>query len=190
MSFDELIAQLKALKLYGMATALAELITQSEDQNLGVERLMSHLLQAETAEREVRSITYQMKAARFPLYRDLVGFDFRQSPVDEALVRRLHQGAFMASAQNIVLVGGPGTGKTHLATALGVEAIRTLRKRVRCFSTVELVNQLELEKQAGKAGQLAYRLTHIDLVILDELGYLPFSQAGGALVISPDQQAL
>ena len=75
-----------------------------------------------------------------------------------------------------------GTGKTHLATALGVEAIGQHGKRVRFFSTVELVNALELEKAAGKQGQIAHRLMYVDLVILDELGYLPFSQAGGALL--------
>jgi DNA replication protein DnaC len=182
MQREEIIAQLKALKLHGMAAAFAELSEHPNGPLLGPEALMAQLLQAEVAEREVRSIAYQMRSARFPLYRDLAGFDFSQSPVEEALVRRLHQGQFMDNAQNIVLVGGPGTGKTHLATALGVEAIRTHHKRVRCFSTVELVNQLELEKQAGKAGQLAYRLTHVDLVILDELGYLPFSQTGGALL--------
>jgi DNA replication protein DnaC len=182
MQREEIIAQLKALKLYGMAAALTELTEHPNGPLLNPEVLMTQLLQAEVAEREVRSIAYQMRSARFPLYRDLTGFDFTQSPVAEPLVRRLHQGQFMDSAQNIVLVGGPGTGKTHLATALGVEAIRTRHKRVRCFSTVELVNQLELEKQAGKTGQLAYRLTHMDLVILDELGYLPFSQTGGALL--------
>ncbi len=88
----------------------------------------------------------------------------------------------MGQAQNIVLVGGPGTGKTHLATAFGVHAIEHLRRRVRFFSTIELVNALELEKAAGKQGQLAARLVAADLVVLDELGYLPFSQAGGALL--------
>ena len=88
----------------------------------------------------------------------------------------------MSSAQNAVLIGGPGTGKTHLATAIGVEAIQRHQRRVRFLSTVELVNALEQEKAAGKQGQLAYRFTHVDLVILDELGYLPFSQAGGALL--------
>jgi DNA replication protein DnaC len=81
-----------------------------------------------------------------------------------------------------VLVGGPGTGKTHLATAIGVQAIEHHRQRVRFFSTIELVNALEQEKAAGKAGQLALRLMYADLVILDELGYLPFSQNGGALL--------
>lgn len=143
---------------------------------------MTNLLAAESAEREVRSVSYQMKVARFPAHRDLAGFDFSQARADEILVRRLHGGEFMATAQNVVLIGGPGTGKTHLATSIGIEAIQQMGKRVRFFSTVELVNQLELEKAAGKQGQLAYRLMYVDLVILDELGYLPFSQTGGALL--------
>jgi len=80
------------------------------------------------------------------------------------------------------LIGGPGTGKTHIATAIGVEAIVHHHRRVRFLSTVELVNALEQEKLNGKQGRLANRFAHADLVILDELGYLPFSQAGGALL--------
>jgi DNA replication protein DnaC len=142
----------------------------------------STLLKAEVAEREVRSINYQMKAARFPAYRDLAGFDFAQSSVDEALIRALHRCEFLDDAQNVVFVGGPGTGKTHLATAIAVQAIQHHHYRVRFLSTIELVNQLEQEKQDGKAGRIANRMVHTDLVILDELGYLPFSQAGGALL--------
>ena len=154
--------------------------TNRPEQTL--KQVLQVLLAAESAEREVKSLAYQMKAARFPAHRDLAGFDFTQARVDEVLVRRLHGGEFMSSAQNAVLIGGPGTGKTHLATAIGVEAIQRHQRRVRFLSTVELVNTLEQEKAAGKQGQLAYRLTHVDLVILDELGYLPFSQAGGALL--------
>ncbi len=81
-----------------------------------------------------------------------------------------------------MLVGGPGTGKTHIATALGVQAVEYHKKRVRFFSTVELVNALEQEKAQGRSGQIAGRLIHADLVILEELGYLPFSASGGALL--------
>ena len=123
-----------------------------------------------------------MKAARFPAHRDLLGFDFAYSRVDEVLVRRLHGGEFMDSAQNVVLIGGPGSGKTHLATAIGIAAVQRHHRRVRFLSTIELVNALEQEKAAGRQGQIALRLGYADLVILDELGYLPFSQAGGALL--------
>jgi DNA replication protein DnaC len=130
----------------------------------------------------VRSVAYQMRVARFPTYRDLAGFEFAQSAVNEALVRQLHRCEFLEQSHNVVLVGGPGTGKTHLATALGVQAIEHHRLRVRFFQTIELVNALEQEKALGKQGQLAQRLVHTDLVILDELGYLPFSHTGGALL--------
>jgi DNA replication protein DnaC len=182
MQHEAMIETLKGLKLHGMAHAIDELAKQGSPAYKGAESILDSLLKAEVAEREVRSVNYQVKVARFPAYRDLSGFDFSQSVVNEALIRSLHRGMFMDNAENIVLIGGPGTGKTHLATALAVQAIMHLHRRVRFFSTVELVNALELEKQAGKQGQIANRLIHTDLVILDELGYLPFSQAGGALL--------
>ncbi len=178
----EVVSQLKDLKLYGMAQCWPELVAKARHSDVDPERLLFELMAAEIAEREVKSLTYQMKAARFPAHRDLAGFDFTQSRVDETLIRRLHMAAFIQSAQNVVLIGGPGTGKTHLATAIGVEVIQKHHKRVRFLSTIELVNALELEKAAGKQGRLALRLMYADLVILDELGYLPFSQAGGALL--------
>ncbi len=123
-----------------------------------------------------------MNAAKFPVHRNLLGFDFGQSKVDKQLISTLATLEFTDAAQNLVLVGGTGTGKTHLATALGVAGIQHHGKRVRFYSTVDLANTLEQEKAAGKQGKLALSLMQRDLVILDELGYLPFSQAGGALL--------
>ena len=130
----------------------------------------------------MRSVAHQLKSARFPLHRDLAGFDFEGSAVDETLVKQLADLSFTDQAHNVVLIGGPGTGKTHLAIALGVAGITQQGRRVRFYSTVDLVNALEQEKAQGKAGRLAASLVNMDLVILDELGYLPFSQAGGALL--------
>ena len=178
----EIVAQLKALKLHGMAQTWPELVAQARMTEFDPAHFIAQLLKSETAEREVRSIAYQMTAARFPAHRDLNGFNFAEAKVDEALIRQLYTMSFLEAAHNLVFIGGPGTGKTHLATALGIEAINRYGKRVRYFSTVELVNALEIEKAAGKQGQIAHRLMYVDLVILDELGYLPFSQAGGALL--------
>lgn len=182
MSADAMVTTLKSLKLFGMAGAIDTLAEQGAPAYTQSVTLLEDLIKAEVAEREVRSVNYQMKVARFPAHRDLAGFAFRESTVNEALVRTLHRCEFLEETENVVLIGGPGTGKTHLATAIGVQAIIHHHRRVRFLSTIELVNTLEQEKLNGKHGHLANRLTHTDLVILDELGYLPFSQVGGALL--------
>ncbi|MBV8047193.1 MAG: IS21-like element helper ATPase IstB [Paludibacterium sp.] len=181
----DIIAELKQLRLFGMADAWQEL--NDPNNSLGfstAQGLMAHLLQTEHNERHIRTVRNQLNAARFPVHRDLTGFDFSQSKVDEALISRLSGMEFTEQAHNVVLIGGTGTGKTHLATALGVAGIAQHGKRVRFFSTVDLVNALEQEKVAGKSGRIAMSLLRADLVILDELGYLPFSQAGGALLFN------
>lgn len=182
MSADFLVTTLKSMKLHGMASAVVELAEQGAPAFKQSHELLEKLIKAEVAEREVRSINYQMHIARFPAHKDLAGFDFAESTVSEGQVRALHRCEFLDDAENIVLIGGPGTDKTHLATAIGVHAVTHHHRRVRFLSTVELVNALEQEKATGKAGKLANRMAHADLVILDELGYLPFSQAGGALL--------
>ena len=176
-------AELKELRLHGMASAWTDLMGQGESSMTTSRWLIEQLLQAEHTDRAMRSVSHQMNAAKLPMHRDLAGFDFDVSKVDQPLVRQLATLAFTDTAQNAVLIGGPGTGKTHLATAIPVAGIAAQGKRVRFYSTVDLVNVLEKEKRDGKAGRMALSLMRMDLVILDELvGYLPFSQAGGALL--------
>ena len=178
----DIISELKSLKLYGMAVAYTDLTAQSTASVSMSEWLIKHLLEAESTDRAMRSIRYQLHVAKFPIHRNLADFDFSQSKVDQNLIEQLSTLEFTAAAHNVVLIGGTGTGKSHLATALGVSGITRHGKRVRFYSTIELVNMLELEKAAGKQGRLALNLMQMDLVILDELGYLPFSQVGGALL--------
>ena len=164
-----------------MASALLVLQAEASRQPARPEVWLDRLVEAEQADRQVRSLRYQLKAARFPIHRDLSAIDWAETPLDQGQIQQLASAAFMDSAHHLVLVGGTGTGKTHLATALGVAAIHQ-GKRLRFYNAVDLVNQLEREKQQGKAGNLAKQLLHIDAVILDELGYLPFPDSGGALL--------
>jgi DNA replication protein DnaC len=179
---SDVVDGLKSLSLHGMASAWPEVLGTARIKALDHEVVLHQLIKSEAAQREVRSMAYQMRIARFPAHRDLTGFDFAQAHVDANLVKQLHELQFVDSAHNVVFVGGPGTGKTHLATALGISGLAHHAKRVRFYSTVDLVNALEQEKVQGKAGRIAMSLSRMDLVILDELGYLPFSQAGGALL--------
>ena len=182
VSAESIVVQLKTLRLHGMASCWAELVEQNLGEAEGVGWLIEQMLRAEATDRATRSVSHQMSVARFPANRDLAGFDFEVSTVDRKLVMQLAETTFTEAAHNIVLVGGTGSGKSHLATAIGVSAITRHGKRVRFYSAVDLVNALEGEKQENKAGRIADSMLRLDAVILDELGYLPFSQAGGALL--------
>lgn len=179
---NQVITLCKQLRLHGMAEAYNEMVDQDSSRHRHIQPLLEQLLQAESMDRDIRSMKYQLKAARFPVHRDLHGFDFTQSEIDQSQVQGLHVCEFIQDSQNIIFVGGPGTGKSHLATALLIESIHKHRYRGRFFNTLELVNELELEKQNGQQGRLANKLQNIDIIVLDELGYLPFSATGGALL--------
>jgi DNA replication protein DnaC len=178
---DRILEAMSALNLYGMKGVLDEVLAVGIKQRATPEKILCDLLEAEMAERRIRSIRYRMGQAKFPIDKDLDHFDFHSSPVNETLVRTLYEGRFLPDHKNVIFVGGTGTGKTHLAIAIARESIRN-GKRGRFFNLVDLVNELEQEKLAGRGGKLAASLARLDLVVLDELGYLPFSKSGGQLL--------
>lgn len=178
---DKLMTAMEQLHLQGMKSVLDEVMAAGLKQRHTPERLLLELLEAEVAERTTRSIRYRLGLAKFPLEKDLDSFEFGASPVHEPQVRSLYQGSFLPTRSNVLLIGGTGTGKTHLAIAVAKNLIQQ-GQRGRYFNVVDLVNQLEQEKLAGRGGKLAESLARMDLVVLDELGYLPFSKSGGQLL--------
>lgn len=169
------------LKLYGMRSAYDEVMAAGIKRQHEPPRIVGDLLQSEIAEKLARSIRYQLTVAKLPLAKDIEEFDFTGTPINEGLVRDLSTGSFVADQRNVVLIGGTGTGKTHLAIAIARALIRG-GTRGRFFNVVDLVNRLETETRSGKQGRMADYLTRLDFVILDELGYLPFAQSGGQLL--------
>lgn len=169
------------LKLHGMRLAYDEVMGTGIKRQHEPPRIVGDLLKAEITEKQARSIKYQLTTAKLPLAKDIEGFDFTGTPVNESLVRELATGGFLAEQRNAVLVGGTGTGKSHLAIAIARACIRG-GARGRFFNVVDLVNRLETETRGGRQGRTADYLTRLDFVVLDELGYLPFAQAGGQLL--------
>ncbi len=178
---DQILEAMGALRLHGMKSSMDEVLATGIKQKKTSEKILLELLSAELAERRVRSIRYRMGLAKFPMDKDLDSFDFNASPANEALVRSLYEGRFLSDQSNVILVGGTGTGKSHLAIAIARQAIRN-GSRGRYFNLLDLVNQLEQEKLANRGGRMAESLARLDFVVLDELGYLPFSKNGGQLL--------
>jgi len=181
MERTNVLELMSALKLYGMRAAYDEVMSNGIKRRHEPPRIIGELLSAEIAEKQARSIKYQLTIAKLPLAKDITDFDFTGTPINEALVCDLASGAFLAEQRNAVLVGGTGTGKSHLAIAIARACIRG-GARGRFYTVVDLVNRLENEARAGRQDRLAEYLTRMDFVVLDELGYLPFAQAGGQLL--------
>jgi DNA replication protein DnaC len=179
MDRSDILELMAKLKLFGMRAAYDEVMATAIKRQYEPARLIGELLAAEIAEKQARSIKYQMTVAKLPLAKDLDGFTFAQTPINESLVRSLATGEFLAEQRNAVLVGG--TGKSHLAMAIARSCIRG-GARGRFYIVLDLVNRLESEARAGRQGRLADYLTRMDFVVLDELGYLPFAQTGGQLL--------
>jgi len=178
---ERIMEGLATLGLYGMKATFDEIMAAGIKSRATPEKIFCELLEAEMAERKARSIRYRMGLAKLPVDKSLDRFQFSDSPVNEMQVKRLYEGSFLSDHTNVIMVGGTGTGKTHLAIAIAKQSIRN-DKKARFFNVLDLVNQLEQEKLDGRGGKLAEHLARHDLVILDELGYLPFSKSGGQLL--------
>src|SRR4051794_18594612 len=181
MDRAQIVTMMGELKLYGMRLAYDEIMVSAIKRQHEPPRVVGDLLKAEIAEKQARSIKYQLTLAKLPLAKDIDDFVFAGTPVNETLVRDLATGAFLAEQRNAVLIGGTGTGKSHLAIAIARACIRR-GARGRFFNVVDLVNRLEGEARAGRQGRRADALIRMDFLVLDELGYLPFAQAGGQLL--------
>src|SRR6516162_4555275 len=189
MERTAILELMSALKLYGMRAAHDEVMATGLKRRHEPPRIVGDLLSAEIAEKKARSIKYQLTIAKLPLAKDIDDFDFTSTPVNEALARDLASGGFLAEQRNAVLIGGTGTGKSHLAIAIARACIRG-GARGRFYTVVDFVNRLESEARSGRQGRLADYLTRIDFVVLDELGYLPFRPNRRSAALSSDQPAI
>jgi DNA replication protein DnaC len=178
---EDIITTMKALKFVGMLESYDEVIAETIRRNATLNYGLHQLLKSELRTRKLRSIQSRIRAAKFPEKKDIDNFIFTDTPINQEQIMHLYSSEFVKTSRNIVLVGGTGTGKTHLALALSTRAVRKGYKS-RFFNLVDLANQLECEKAAGHAGRLACSIEKTDVLVLDELGYLPFSKNGGQLI--------
>ena len=181
MERQDILEAMAELKLHGMRASFDEIAGKGVARRDEFYPLVASLIRAERTFRQARSISYRISSAKFPVLKDLDKFTFKGTPIDEGLVRELATGSFLDGKRNGIFVGGTGSGKTHLCIAIAAAVIRA-RARGRFYNLVDLVNQLEQEKAAGRSGYLVEKLLRHDLIIIDELGYLPFSQSGSQLL--------
>jgi DNA replication protein DnaC len=173
---------LKALKLPTFLRDYVSVAATCSQERSSYPQYLLHLAERELIDRERRATERRIREAAFPVLKTIETFDFRAQPsINEPLVRELLRGEYLAKRENVLLVGNPGTGKTHLATALGFAAC-TQGKRVRFTTTTGLVTQLLEARDTRTLQRLHKQLERLDLLLLDELGYVPFSKAGAELL--------
>lgn len=172
----------RTLKLPAVARNAPRLASEANRQGIEPLSYLVQLLESEVDERFERRAARRIKEAGFPLVKTLEGFDFSRSPqLPQSRIRQLADGGYIEQAEPIILLGEPGTGKTHLATALGVAAARQGRA-VRFASASRLVNELLEARDARELGRVVSRYGRVELLILDELGYLLLQGAAAELL--------
>jgi DNA replication protein DnaC len=175
-------ANLKHLKLPTMLAEHDKLAREAASSDESYEGYLLRLTELEVAARSANAMIARIRAAGFPVIKDFESFDFSASPaVPKQKVLELARGEWVEQHYNCCLLGGSGTGKTHLATALGLALCR-LGKRVRFATAASLVTELEEAQQAHRLDRALSQLDRLDLLIVDELGYLSFSRAGAELL--------
>ncbi len=181
MDRDRIVSMMAQLQLRGMIAAYDEMMNSARRNRHSPARVIADLLDIEISDKKARSIRYRMGQARLSLAKELSDFDFSKTALEPGLFEELSQRGFLDQTRNMVLVGGTGTGKTHLAVALARAWIRN-GARGRFYNVVDLVNRLQDEQHAGRAGALDEQMLRRNFVMLDELGYLPFARAAGQLL--------
>jgi DNA replication protein DnaC len=173
---------LKALKLPTVAAECEKVATRAAAENVDHLRFLLQVCELELIERERKAADRRLKAARFPAEKTLAEFDFAARPsVNKPLVLDLARGDYLGRRENVLFVGPSGTGKTHLATALGMAAC-SQGKRVRFWRVTELITTLREADQDRHLLRLRQQLAKLDLLVLDEFGYVPASKAGAELL--------
>ncbi|HEY1774869.1 MAG TPA: IS21-like element helper ATPase IstB [Solirubrobacteraceae bacterium] len=179
------VAQARALKMPGIVRVFEALARQAREEHWGYEEFLHEALAAEQDSRRDSAVRHRLREARFPEMKTLDTFDFvaTDGAIHAAQLAELARGEWIGRADNIIFAGPIGTGKTHLAIALGVEAARQ-RKRVLFTRAADIVRALLEARDARELGRLQRRLYHVDLLVLDELGFVPFDRAGGELLFN------
>lgn len=173
---------LKQLKLPTILREYASVAATCGRENQSFETFLLRLCERELIDRQQRATERRIKAAKFPTLKTIESFRFDAQPsINEALVRELLGGEFIDRRENVLLIGSSGTGKTHLATALGLASCHEGRK-VRFFAVTSLVTQLLEAREDSRLERMLKQLSRQDLLILDELGYVPFTKAGAELL--------
>ena len=180
-SREDIIAIMKELRFTGMLESYDEVIDDTIRRKASLNYGLHKLLKSEQKTRKLRTIQSRISTANFPEKKDIDNFIFTGTPINQEQIMHLYSCEFVKTSRNIVLIGGTGTGKTHLAITFSTKAVRSGYK-ARFFNLVDLANQLEVEKTTGNIGKLALSIAKADILVLDELGYLPFSKNGGQLI--------
>lgn len=181
MHYEKITPLLKTLRLHGMLSQLSEIMEVAQINHITGLELMRKFLETEVAYRQTRSLNYRLKVAKLPQIKSLDNFYCHDTPIQLHDLQHLEQCQFIADKSNILLIGGTGTGKTHISLAIAYAALKKLH-RVKFYLFADLARHLLKAKEQRYEANLMMQLQRFELLIIDDMGYLPIDQQAGALL--------